>query len=158
MASISGITELRFRGTVTPDADIPACISKQHPRVVCLRVSGHQCGKCKISKGWCCIPVWLETFLLSSSPGQTRGLYADRRWQGDGHSLSLLPAEPLTLYKIKQMMFERTGVSGIRRQLRSKVYSSSAQRRIWVDAAGSTAIPEPGKQTDGTWGLQKCID
>lgn len=36
----------------------------------------------------------------------------------------------------------------VRRQLRNRVYSSSAQRRIWVDAAGSTAIPEPVKEEE----------
>lgn len=46
----------------------------------------------------------------------------------------------------KKNTFEKKEL--VRRQLRNRVYSSSAQRRIWVDAAGSTAIPEPVKEEE----------
>lgn len=63
-------------------------------------------------------------------------------------SLAVPPLDCWLCTQKRQCLRGRESVVGVRRQLRNRVCSSSAQRRIWVDAVGSTAIPEPVKREE----------
>lgn len=68
--------------------------------------------------------------------------------QGRAGTVSLCPPHCTIGFVQKKIQCLRKRELWVRRQLRNRVYSSSALRRIWVDAAGSTAIPEPVKEEE----------
>ncbi len=73
----------------------------------------------------------------------------DNKHRGEWpQSLAVPPLDCWLCTQKKLCLRGRESVVGVRRQLRNRVCSSSAQRRIWVDAAGSTAIPEPVKREE----------
>ncbi len=127
--SSCGITELAFRGDVTMDADIPACIRNSDQPTW---------GKRGVWRGRMCVCVWQDTCVISVTwwwwcwiLGSlvmvllSLQLFSTLEWSvsslyiwtwlettnagESGHSLSLSPAGLLALYT-KKTMFQRKGV------------------------------------------------